>query len=112
MVTGNVDSSGMEFFYTDSAPEHLAGAFAVGHHPTPSMIIPPEVENFVITGVCHSSCTESVRECYSFTVLTLVHFSTQFFPEEGITVFGSLLHTHLAGIYNGISTTSLQEYLL
>ncbi len=77
--SGVIDSSGMEFFYSDTKPVHRAGIMILGHVVSPTMIIPPKVNDFVVEGLCASDCTQ------------------EFFPPEGITVFANILHTHLAG---------------
>jgi len=60
LVSGVVDSSGMEFFYINSPPQHRAGFIAVGHGVRRSMIIPPNAENYTISSVCSGSCTQAV----------------------------------------------------
>ncbi|KAJ8975892.1 hypothetical protein NQ317_011363, partial [Molorchus minor] len=70
-------------------PEHLkgreftkmdAGVIELGLEYTDKMAIPPRQELFPLTGYCTSACT------------------TMGLPPEGITIFGSQLHTHLTGI--------------
>ena len=39
---------------------HLAGIMAVGHHVTPNMLIPPQLEKYSIAGLCSDYCTKKV----------------------------------------------------
>jgi hypothetical protein len=79
MISGVTDYSGMQITYIDTPRKYDAGSIAVGATVTPFMVIPPHQENFNVYGICDTSCTG------------------QHFPEEGVTVFASILHTHLAG---------------
>ena len=58
---GIADSSGFEFFYTNTEPVHRAGLMSVGYNVTSRMIIPPRTDNFIVEGSCSGTCTESVR---------------------------------------------------
>lgn len=78
-LKGFVDSSGIQFSYTRQAPKHLAGVITLGHHVASNMVIPPGQEQYSIGGVCSGMCTN------------------QFLQDQPITLFGALLHTHLAG---------------
>lgn len=60
--TGVEDSSGMEFFYSNTPPAHEAAVLPLGHTVTPTMIIPPNTENYVIEGICPGKCTDQVSE--------------------------------------------------
>ena len=57
---GVVDSSGMEFSYTNTAPQHRAGFLIVGHSVRKNMVIPPNAENYTISSICTGSCTQAV----------------------------------------------------
>jgi len=59
--------------------EHEAGEIMVGHDVSPALTVPPDTTNFITAGHCSSDCT------------------AKHFPREGIKVFNSLLHSHLAG---------------
>ena len=60
IFSGVVDSSGMEFFYSNTPPRHRAGLMSVGHSVRNIMIIPPNAENYTITSACPGSCTQTV----------------------------------------------------
>ncbi len=77
-----IDSSGMRIFYQGGANEPLrqfdAGILEVGLEYNPKMAIPPNQNEFSLTGYCLSECTsESIS--------------------QPITIFASQLHTHLTG---------------
>ena len=57
-----IDQSGITFYYTQTAEKvkHLAGIMAVGHHITPNMLIPPQLEKYSIAGFCSDDCTKKV----------------------------------------------------
>jgi hypothetical protein len=55
-----------------------AGQLMIGHDVNPSLLVPPNTDDFVVAGHCSSECTNQ-------------------FPEGGLTVFNSLLHSHLSG---------------
>ena len=57
---GIVDSSGFELVYTSTPPEKRAGILAIGQGVLPSMIIPPNVENFVVPASITPQCTNKV----------------------------------------------------
>ncbi|ENN82717.1 hypothetical protein YQE_00915, partial [Dendroctonus ponderosae] len=80
LKSGVIDSSGVRFYVSDMLKEMDAGVIELGLEYTDKMAIPPGQESFSLTGYCISSCT-SVG----------LH-------NEGITVFGSQLHTHLTGV--------------
>ena len=58
--TGVVDSSGVRIYYTDQAPQQIAGILPVGHSVVGHMIIPPRVERYTVTGYCSKRCTNTV----------------------------------------------------
>ncbi|KAF6023519.1 moxd1 [Bugula neritina] len=72
-----VDSSGLRVTYTSNLREQDAGTVEVG--AVDGLIVPPHPENFEYFSICHTSCTE------------------QWIPDDGVTVFGYILHTHLLG---------------
>ncbi|CAH1132464.1 unnamed protein product [Ceutorhynchus assimilis] len=80
LKSGIIDSSGVRFHISDKLRQMDAGVIELGLEYTDKMAIPPGQESFPLTGYCISSCT-SVG-----------------FPQEGITIFGSQLHTHLIGV--------------
>ena len=57
---GIVDSSGFELVYTSIPPEKSAGILGIGQLPLPSMIVPPNVENFVVPVSITPQCTDKV----------------------------------------------------
>ncbi|XP_076824891.1 dopamine beta-hydroxylase-like [Clavelina lepadiformis] len=78
-LEGVVDRSGIRFHYTTRLREHEVGVVENGLIYTPNMVIPPGQSTFAWSGYCPSKCTSLA------------------FPKEGINIFGSVLHTHLAG---------------
>ncbi len=60
MIAGAVDNSGMEFFYTNEAPENRAGLLVLGQLSFSSLIIPPGADNFVVNALTPQQCTEKV----------------------------------------------------
>ncbi|KAJ8925001.1 hypothetical protein NQ315_001166 [Exocentrus adspersus] len=75
-----VDSSGIRFHISSKLKEMDAGIIELGLEYTDKMAIPPGQESFSLTGYCTSACT------------------SMGLPPQGITIFGSQLHTHLTGI--------------
>ena len=59
-LTGIIDNSGIEFFYTSTRRQHDAGILTVGHAVTRFMVIPPNTENYSIVGECSADCTSTV----------------------------------------------------
>ncbi|XP_048415023.1 dopamine beta-hydroxylase isoform X1 [Stegostoma tigrinum] len=78
-LSGRLDSSGIRLFYTPTLRKFNAGILELGLVYTPVMAIPPGEASFELSGYCTSRCTE------------------QSLPEDGIHIFASQLHTHLAG---------------
>ncbi|CAH1968308.1 unnamed protein product [Acanthoscelides obtectus] len=74
-----VDSSGIRFHVSSKLKKMDAGVIELGLEYTDKMAIPPGQEQFRLTGYCTSVCT------------------SMGLPSEGITIFGSQLHTHLTG---------------
>ena len=60
-LTGIIDNSGIEFFYTSTRRQHDAGILTVGHAVVTSMIIPPNTQSYSILGQCSADCTNAVR---------------------------------------------------
>jgi hypothetical protein len=61
MIEGAVDNSGMQFFYTNEAPENRAGLLALAQQSLNTLIIPPNADNFVVNGLTPGQCTEEVQ---------------------------------------------------
>ena len=59
-VTGVMDNSGIEFFYTSTPRQHDAGIMSVGHGVVREMIIPPNTASYYIAGECSVECTSRV----------------------------------------------------
>ncbi|ERL83295.1 hypothetical protein D910_05622, partial [Dendroctonus ponderosae] len=99
LKSGVIDSSGVRFYVSDKLKEMDAGVIELGLEYTDKMAIPPGQESFSLTGYCISSCTSVVGSSLEFLspnwVLNVV---SQGLHNEGITVFGSQLHTHLTGV--------------
>ena len=57
---GVVDSSGLEFFYTNTKATHEAGLLPIGHRVSPIMLIPPNTTEYEIVGFCSGECTKQV----------------------------------------------------
>ena len=70
-MTGVVDSSGIEFFYTNTPPVHNAGMFTVAYAATSVQVIPPGADNFITKALCPSKCSEKVRIS---TFQSLIHY--------------------------------------
>lgn len=76
---GLIDTSGLRMYVTEDLREVESGPLIVQTSVWYSEMIPPKQDNFVAVGHCHSLCTEAS------------------FPEDGIYVFGGMLHAHLLG---------------
>ncbi|KAL1131405.1 hypothetical protein AAG570_011022 [Ranatra chinensis] len=74
-----VDSSGLRIYLTKKLRRYNAGVIELGLEYIDKMAIPPKQPAFNLTGYCIAQCTAVAL------------------PEGGVTVFGSQLHTHLAG---------------
>lgn len=79
-VSGAIDNSGMRIKYVDKLRKFNAAVMELGLEYTDKMAIPPGQLAFPLSGYCIAECTK----------ISL--------PKDGITVFGSQLHTHLRGI--------------
>ncbi|XP_039288853.1 dopamine beta-hydroxylase [Nilaparvata lugens] len=75
-----VDSSGVRVHVTDELRDHDAAVIELGLEYIDKMAIPPRQQAFTLSGYCITECTG----------ISL--------PAEGIVIFGSQLHTHLAGV--------------
>ncbi|ODM90036.1 DBH-like monooxygenase protein 1 [Orchesella cincta] len=78
-LSGLVIESGIRAHYTKELREHDAGLLIVNHDTSPVLTIPPNSKNFIVSGHCSSACTENEL------------------PEDGVTNFNNLFHSHLAG---------------
>ncbi len=65
-----IDESGIAFHYTEAAEKvkHLAGVMTVGHHVSPNMLIPPQLDKYTIAGLCSGDCTKKVIYPCSYEV--------------------------------------------
>ncbi|KAM9820161.1 dopamine beta-hydroxylase [Neosynchiropus ocellatus] len=79
LLSGRRDSSGIRLHYTSSLRPYDAGIMELGLVYTPIMAIPPKQHTFYLSGYCSSKCTQTAL------------------PQDGIYIFASQLHTHLAG---------------
>ena len=68
-----MDSSGLEFFYTNTEATHKAGLLTVGHAVRPSMVIPPNADNYEVVGFCSGQCTEQVSIALNFLFVQSVY---------------------------------------
>ncbi|CAL8068076.1 unnamed protein product [Orchesella dallaii] len=71
----------LEAYYTENLREHDGGLFWVGDvsNATTTIVLPPNSQNHVVVGHCPGECTKRM------------------FPEEGINLIGTTLHTHTTG---------------
>ena len=116
---GEVDSSGLNFFYVSTPRKEDAGIMFFGHVVLWNMLIPPKADDYKIVGMCAAGCTREVyrlvlyvcnQYCISgerilaiIILLLLDFFIMQHIPEKGIKIFANLLHTHLIGKLSLIS---------
>lgn len=80
LIAGSIDNSGMRIKYVDKLRKYNAAVMELGLEYTDKMAIPPGQLAFPLSGYCIEECTKVAL------------------PKEGITVFGSQLHTHLRGV--------------
>merc|ERR1719204_1704480 len=74
---GFVDSSGLRLYYTTELREHAAGVLMVGLSPEPvGQVLPNGLDAVTHLGFCTAQCTRDTL------------------PDEGVTMFGSVLHGH------------------
>lgn len=78
-ISGLRFQTGARFYYTSKLRDIDIGLMRVDHGINIQLTVPPNVSNYVVAGHCSSECTEN------------------YFPEEGVTIFSSFLHAHLAG---------------
>ena len=74
-----VDSSGMRLWYTPTLRTYDIATIMFGVQVDPNRLFAPPGLVTTVTGFCGSDCTNGG------------------FPEDGVNVVGSLLHSHLAG---------------
>ncbi|XP_060535970.1 tyramine beta-hydroxylase [Cylas formicarius] len=79
LKAGITDNSGIRLYVSNKLRKMDAGVMELGLEYTDKMAIPPDQDLFPLIGYCISSCT------------------SMGLPAEGITIFGSQLHTHLTG---------------
>ena len=60
MIQGNVDNSGLRFFYVNEEPENRAGLLTLGQQAGSNLAIPPKADNFVANALCPGQCTQEV----------------------------------------------------
>lgn len=80
LVAGTIDNSGMRIKYVEKLRKYDAAVMELGLEYTDKMAIPPGQLAFPLSGYCIAECTKVAL------------------PKDGITVFGSQLHTHLRGV--------------
>ncbi|XP_037025941.1 tyramine beta-hydroxylase [Bradysia coprophila] len=80
ILDGIVDSSGMKIKIISELREFDAAIMELGLEYTDKMAIPQGLTAFPLSGYCISDCTKAAL------------------PSDGITIFGSQLHTHLRGV--------------
>lgn len=80
MLAGTIDSSGMRIKFIEKLRKFDAAVMELGLEYTDKMAIPPGQLAFPLSGYCIAECTKAAL------------------PKNGITVFGSQLHTHLRGV--------------
>ena len=76
--SGIIDDSGMYWYITDNLRTHDAGIFTLGHRVGDSIMVPPQTESYLISGMCPGECTE-----------LLFH--------EPINVLATFPHSHTVG---------------
>ncbi|XP_039264092.2 dopamine beta-hydroxylase-like isoform X1 [Styela clava] len=77
--SGVVDNSGIRFFYTNHPRKYDSGVLEVGVTNSKTILgIPPQRDQFVLSGTCTKQCT------------------LQGLLPDGINIFASHLHAHLA----------------
>ncbi|CAD5118872.1 DgyrCDS7544 [Dimorphilus gyrociliatus] len=79
LISGIVDSSGIEFHVTKTLRKYDAGIMELGLEYTDKYALPPGLNQWDLDGHCIPECTKVGL------------------PEKGIKVFASQLHTHLTG---------------
>lgn len=74
-----IDNSGLELLLTPNLRPHDSSMLTVGHDVSSLHLVPPGQLAFTTVAHCPSQCSQAL-------------------PEEGITVFAGLPHTHLLGV--------------
>ena len=78
---GVMDNSGFEFTYLDTPRSFDAGVISVGHQVTPTMVVPPDRDNFNISGVCSTDCTQvSFRNTFAYMHLHIMIYNYTHMP--------------------------------
>ncbi|XP_014250928.1 dopamine beta-hydroxylase [Cimex lectularius] len=75
-----VDNSGLRIFLTRNLRKYNAGVIELGLEYIDKMAIPPQQDEFTLSGYCIAECTAVAL------------------PQVGIMIFASQLHTHLTGV--------------
>ncbi|XP_070581118.1 DBH-like monooxygenase protein 1 homolog [Ptychodera flava] len=78
------DSSGVRVWYTSNLREHDVNMITLGGTVTPAIVIPPKADRFTLSTYCSSECSKK-------------GLTDSNMNETELHVFGSLLHSHLAG---------------
>ena len=73
LVSGIVDSSGLEFFYTTKEPEHRAGVLFMGVAVSPVLLVPPDQDQFVVSAECSFDCLDRVSRTAALHLLLSSH---------------------------------------
>ena len=76
--SGIIDDSGLQWYITDNVRMHDAGVFTLGHKVGDSIMVPPQTESYLISGLCPGECTELLFK-------------------EPINVIATFPHSHTAG---------------
>ena len=107
----------MRFHITQNLRPFDAGIIELGLVYSDKMAIPPSQESFSLSGYCLPECTATVSTCqsnlfntgYKYTLNKYLNILIIFkgFPINGITIFGSQLHTHGSGV--GVSTKHYRD---
>ncbi|XP_062516136.1 DBH-like monooxygenase protein 1 homolog [Corticium candelabrum] len=77
-----VDSSGLRIFYTPTKRQYDAAIVEFGHVESLyaiQLLLPPGRDNIITENICPAACTQTGL------------------PPGGVNVFGTLLHSHIAG---------------
>ena len=61
-IAGVVDSSGLEFYYTESYRKYEAFTMGVGAAFDNRMFVPPKQSQFHLSGHCHTKCFKDVGQ--------------------------------------------------
>ncbi|XP_062515119.1 DBH-like monooxygenase protein 1 homolog [Corticium candelabrum] len=76
-----VDSSGIRIFYTPTKRQYDGAVLQFGHRVNPGypLFLPPGRDNIITETLCPAACTQAG------------------FPSDGVSVFGTMLHSHTVG---------------